>query len=51
MHYKAYKLSGFRLSDAALEVIDELFSWLIWGGVPPDSLIAMYREEIEKLFG
>lgn len=49
-HYAAYKLSGYRLSDTAVEVIDELLSWLVWGGVTPDSLVAMYRQEIEELF-
>jgi hypothetical protein len=48
-HYAAYKLSGFRLSETAMEVIDEILSWLVWGGVPPDSLVALYRQEIEEL--
>ena len=48
-HYTAYKLSGFGLCDTAIEVIDELLSWLVWGGVTPDSLVAMYRQEIEEL--
>lgn len=48
-HYAAYKLSGFKLSEAAMEVIDEILSWLVWGGVPADSLVAMYRQEIEDL--
>jgi len=50
-HYNSYKLSEFKLSDGALEVIDELVRWLIWGGVYEDSLIALYREEIEATFG
>jgi hypothetical protein len=49
-HYAAYKLSGFRLSDTAIEVIDELLGWLMWGGVAPDSLVAMYRQVIEDMF-
>jgi hypothetical protein len=49
-HYNAYKLSGYRLSDTAIEVIDELLGWLMWGGVEPDSLVALYRQEIEGLF-
>jgi hypothetical protein len=47
----SYKISEFKLSDAALEIIDELVHWLIWGGVDADSLIALYREEIEATFG
>lgn len=49
-HYKAYKLAGYQLTPGALEVIDELLYWLIWGGVRKDSLIAMYRDEIEATF-
>ena len=47
----SYKISEFKLSDAALEIIDELVHWLIWGGVDADGLIALYREEIEATFG
>ncbi|WP_368428031.1 hypothetical protein [Sulfuricaulis sp.] len=47
----SYKLSEFKLSDGALEIIDELVHWLIWGGVDRDSLIALYRAEIEKTYG
>ncbi len=50
-HYNSYKLSEFKLSDDALEIVDELLHWLIWGGVYKDSLIALYREEIEATFG
>ncbi len=50
-HYSAYQLSEYRLSDNALEVVDELFRLLIWGEIPEDSLIAMYREEIRSTFG
>jgi hypothetical protein len=49
-HYGSYKLSAFKLSAAALEVMDELMIWLIRGGVAKDSLIAMYRQEIEDTF-
>jgi hypothetical protein len=49
-HYGSYKLSGFKLSNTALEVMDELLTWLIRGGVPKDSLVAMYRQEIEAAF-
>jgi hypothetical protein len=47
----SYQLSDYKLSENALEVVDELFQWLLMGGVYPDSLIAMYREEIETVFG
>ncbi|MCY4389558.1 MAG: hypothetical protein OXC18_20875 [Desulfurellaceae bacterium] len=44
-------MSKYKLSDDALEVVDELFRWLIWGQTHEDSLIAMYREEIQTTFG
>jgi len=50
-HNNSYKLSEFKLSDGALEIIDELIYWLIWGGVDEGSLIALYRDEIEATFG
>ena len=50
-HHDAYQLSEYKLSDDALEVVDELFQLLIWGQIPEDSLIAMYREEIRSAFG
>lgn len=50
-HYNAYKLSEFKLTNEALEIIDELLYWLIWGGVREDSLIALYRGEIEATYG
>ena len=49
-HHNSYQLSAFKLSDDALEVIDELIQWQIWGGVRADSLIALYRQEIESFF-
>ena len=50
-HHNAYQLSEYKLSADALEVIDELFCLSIWGQIPEDSLIAMYREEIRSTFG
>lgn len=50
-HATSYKLSDYRLSSGALEILDELLTWVIWGGVPKDSLISQYREEIESIFG
>ena len=50
-HHDSYQLTEYKLSSGALEVVDELLQWLVWGGVHEDSLIAMYREEIESIFG
>lgn len=49
-HYTAYKLTGYRLGDGAIEVIDEMIGWLMEGGVEEDSLVALYRQEIEAQF-
>ncbi len=49
-HYNSYKLSDFKLSDDALEIVDELVQWLIWGGVNEEGLVALYRAEIEATF-
>ena len=50
-HHNAFKHSGFSLSSAALDVLDELIEWLIWKGLPADSLIALYRSEVESILG
>ena len=50
-HGNSHKLSGYKLSESAIEVLDDLLQWLIWGGVPEDSLVALYRSEIESIFG
>ena len=49
-NHNSYELSGFELSADAIEVVDEHIRWLIWGGVLEDSLIALYRDEIESTF-
>ena len=50
-HYNSYELSESKLSDDALEIVDELMQWLILGAVDKDSCIALYRAEIEAIFG
>lgn len=46
--YGSYKLTGYRLSRDALEIVDELFQWLIWERPPPeDGLIAMFQKELK----
>ena len=49
-HHNSYKLSEFKLSNTGLDVIDDLYQWLIQGGVNEDSLINLYRAEIESYF-
>lgn len=49
-HHNSYQLSEHRLSDSALEILDELLCLLIWSEIPEDSLTAMYREHIRSTF-
>ncbi|MDE0361165.1 MAG: hypothetical protein OXI74_08370, partial [Rhodospirillaceae bacterium] len=49
-NHNSYELSGFELTEDAIEVVDEHIRWLILGGVLEDSLIALYRGEIESTF-
>jgi len=48
---EAAELAKYKLSENAMELMDDLLQWLIWGGVPADSLILDYRKEIESTFG
>lgn len=46
-HYYSYELSGFKLNDDALElVIDDWLTWLLWGGLPDNSLIIDFQKDI-----
>jgi hypothetical protein len=49
-HYNSYEISEYKLSENAIEIIDDFLNWLIWGGVPADSLIRDYRKELEAIF-
>lgn len=48
--YGSYKLRGYRLGRDALEIVDELFQWLIWNKLPENSLIAMFQKELVSIF-
>ena len=50
-HHNSYEVTEHKLSDYAVQVVDELVNLLIWGEVPEDSLTAMYRNEIRSTFG
>lgn len=49
-HYMSYKLSGYKLSDEAMNLIDELVNWQFLKGFPKDSLLIDYRKSIESNF-
>ena len=52
LHYYAYELSGYSLSDEAVElIIDDWLKWLFFGGLPRDSFILDYQREILSIYG
>lgn len=50
-HHKSYKVLPYRLSDEALSLLDDVLRWLVWGGVPEDSMLLDYKAMISKTFG
>lgn len=52
LHYYAYEHSGYCLSEEAVELIlDDWLTWVLYGGLPPDSFILDFQQEIKMLFG
>jgi hypothetical protein len=49
-HHDAYKLSDYMLSPDAMDLLDDLLRWLIWGGVTETSMILDYRKLIDTTF-
>lgn len=49
-HHNSYSLTGFRMSEGALDIIDDLLSWVIWDGLDPDSILVDYRSQIENTY-
>lgn len=49
-HYNSYKKTGYMLSKDAIDLIDDMFRWVIWGGVKKDSIILDYRNLVESTF-
>ncbi|RUQ78588.1 hypothetical protein [Legionella septentrionalis] len=49
-HSKAIQLTDYKLSPDALDILDDLISWITKGGVSEDSILLTYREAIEKTF-
>lgn len=50
-HHDSHRLTKYRLSRDALQIVDEMITWLIMGGVEANSLIASYRKLIESAPG
>ena len=49
-HGHSIRVSDYRLSEEALEIVDELVFWLVWGGSDEKSLLVAYRHQIESTF-
>ncbi|MFZ2451610.1 MAG: hypothetical protein WAW36_13925 [Methylovulum miyakonense] len=49
-HHESYKISDFKLSTDAMDILDDLLRWLVWGGVPEKSMILDYRHLMESTF-
>ena len=49
-HVNSYSLTKFKLNAEAMNLVDDLISWIIWGGVREDSLVLLYRQIIEETF-
>lgn len=47
-HHEAYKLCEYKLSDSAMDLLDDMLRWLVWGGVPENSSLITYRQIIEE---
>lgn len=43
-HHNAYKFCGYRLSDEALAVVDEMLGWLLKGGIAEDHDLLAFKD-------
>jgi len=50
-HHEAMEFTPYRLSEDALDILDEWLSWLISGDFSDDSLLPFFRQEIENIEG
>lgn len=50
MHHDAYKITDYMLSQDAMDLLDDLLKWMIWGGIAQDSMLLDYRQLIEGSF-
>jgi hypothetical protein len=48
-HHNSFKLSGYKLSETALELFDECLNSSIYGGVEKDSILLDYRSLFEDI--
>ncbi len=48
-HHDAYRLSGYKLSDEAMSLMDEILAWLLSGHAPNEGTLADYREIVATM--
>ena len=48
-HYNSFEATKFRLSDDALQLVDEWLQWLLTGSPPKDGVLMDVRSELSKL--
>lgn len=49
-HHETIERTGFRLSDDALEILNQWVSWFMSGGVEEDTALALFKDLNENLF-
>lgn len=49
-HYQSYQLTGYKLSDTALAIFDDLIRLSIWGELSEDSDIAIFQSLLSEYF-
>ncbi|PHR26215.1 MAG: hypothetical protein COA36_12770 [Desulfotalea sp.] len=47
-HYNSYELTGYKLTEEALSVVDEWLDWFIKGGLPSDGIVISYQDLIRE---
>lgn len=49
-HYNSYELAGWKLTEEALEVVDDWFLWSLYGKIRGDSPLLEYQDLIKEMF-
>ncbi len=49
-HYQAFNISPYKLSDEALELIDEMLKWLIQESIEEDGGLSIFKALMEETF-
>ena len=49
-HHDSYELTEHQLSEDALEIIDDILGVILWGGLPEESIVLDFVEQIKTTF-